>query len=70
MTERARPTCAVCLRPVERIEERVDDHLDRLEIRVFCHGQVQRVVLLPGETPRGVEAGLAFVAEGPPRLAP
>lgn len=63
------PTCAVCLRPVERIEE-VVDAFGRLRLTVTCHGHQETVTFDPGEDVRGIDLGrgLAFVPRGPARL--
>jgi len=58
----ARPTCAVCLRLVDRLEEEIDG-FGRLVLRAVCHGQVERVVFDPGEGAPASVTGL-----GPARL--
>ena len=55
----ARPTCAVCHKPVETFEEVEDTFIDRVVFVARCHGQTERVVLQSGEASR-VDFGLAF----------
>ena len=63
----SRPTCALCLRPVDRLDEEIDAW-GRLILRAVCHGEAERVVFEPGDgTPTDV-AGIAFVPGGPARL--
>ena len=64
---RARPTCARCLRLVDRLEEEVDA-FGRLILRAVCHGEVDRVVLEPGDGGPSDVSGVAFVPAGPARL--
>jgi hypothetical protein len=60
---RVRPRCARCGRFVDRFEERQDDHLRKLILTAYCHGEVERVDL-PLEDlesgPSKIELGLAF----------
>lgn len=65
-TTRAVPTCAICLKPVDRFEERYDRHLGKQILEVTCHGEVQRVTLEESDTVH--ELGMAFLPDGPPRL--
>jgi hypothetical protein len=54
------PTCVVCFRRVERVDEEVDG-FGRLRITVTCHGCQETVTFDPGENVRGLDlsAGLS-----------
>jgi len=39
------PICAVCNKPVERMESMYDIALARKRFRVFCHGQTEEAFL-------------------------
>jgi hypothetical protein len=59
----AKPLCAVCLRPVDHFEERVEEFIGRRVFVVRCHGQSQRISLDEAEMSnvRTIELGRAFV---------
>lgn len=59
----ARPLCAVCLRPVDHFEERVEHFIGRRVFIVRCHGQSQRISLDEAEMRhvRTIDLGRAFV---------
>ena len=61
-----RPTCAICMVPVEEFYECEDAGLDRVIFIAVCHGARERVVVEGNLTVR--DLGLAFVPEGPPAL--
>jgi hypothetical protein len=68
---RARPTCALCNKPVEEFYEAHDPFLARVVFVARCHGESQRIALDEQEIDesRGkLDLGLAFVPEGPPAL--
>ena len=65
---KARPTCAICMVPVEEFYECEDAGLDRVIFIAVCHGARERVVVEGNLTVR--DLGLAFVPEGPPALPP
>lgn len=64
----ARPRCAVCGRPVERMTEEEDTCRDVVIFTAWCHGQRDTVKLDAGD-PRlkGITFGVAF-ASSPRRL--
>lgn len=57
------PICAVCERPVERVEHDEDALRAKLVITVYCHGDVETAEILERELVRGAECikfGRAF----------
>jgi hypothetical protein len=39
------PLCAVCNKPVERMESEYDINMDQKRFRVYCHGQTEDAFL-------------------------
>lgn len=42
---RLRITCALCRKPVQRVEWREDYENDRCVVRAYCHGKVDEQVI-------------------------
>ena len=69
MNVTARPTCAVCLRPVEQFTEEEDAFREKWILVAVCHGERERVVIDFDDVKSGpITMGLAF-AGSPRRLA-
>jgi hypothetical protein len=67
-----RPTCTVCGAPVERLALEHDNFMQRLRVRVWCHGRTEHVDIPEAELEGAKNlsfGGRAFVDELP-RLAP
>jgi len=61
------PLCAVCNKPVERVESKYDNLLMAKHFRVYCHGQMEEA-MLTDETILGVDSvrfGEAFIDKLP-----
>ncbi len=62
----ARPKCAVCVRPVDRMTEEEDTYRDVVIFTASCHGERERIVIPMGdERLKGISFGVAFA--GAPR---
>lgn len=66
------PTCAICARPVERLTTEEDQHLELVRVRVYCHGDIERVDISFRDMNEARElrfTGIAFCSQ-PRRLNP
>lgn len=64
----AKPMCAVCGRPVERMIEEEDEHRSEVIFTASCHGQRERITIPMGDSRlKGISFGVAF-ADAPRRL--
>ena len=61
------PMCAVCKKPVERVESMYDIALAAKRFRVYCHGDVEEAVLhdVTIEDCDSVSFGQAFIDKLP-----
>jgi hypothetical protein len=58
---RAKPVCAICQKPVDRVHEEEDAVLDRWILTAYCHGERERVVLSFTDVSNGpISFGVAF----------
>lgn len=64
----ARPQCAVCGRPVERMTEEEDDWANVVVFTAHCHGQRESIEIPMGDSRlKGITFGAAFTT-APKRL--
>lgn len=63
----ARPTCAVCGKPVERFTEEENELTQCIRFTAYCHGQRERIEL-PAEVAMACKSITLGVAFAPTRL--
>ena len=65
---KARPTCDLCGRPVERFDETYDDFTARVRYRAWCHGETEYVDVNEEVLRSGVAMTFARAFVGPRSL--
>lgn len=63
-----RPMCAVCNRPVEKIQRWNDDNRQVATFVVGCHGAAEQTEVTYRAGARGISFGAAFQASAVPAL--